>query len=123
MGACKVKRRDGSPCPAPAVGDSEFCIFHAPNVSAERRRELRSMGGRPPTWEKQAGTVGLTSEDVLSLIAEVVENLRSMQQDARTANAMLAAARLTMDMIEVYQLGEKAVELEELLRGLNYAEK
>lgn len=118
MSTCQALRRDGSRCPVAALEGQNYCIFHSPLVTAETRKELRSHGGRIKTWEKAAGAVGLSTEDVLSLIQETIENLRGMPQDARTANAMLAAARLVLDVIDYSTMGEKAAELEELLKSI-----
>jgi hypothetical protein len=117
---CSYKRVDGSDCPAYAVEgtDPPACTFHSPLVSAERRRELKAMGGRRPAWVASASEVGMGVEDIMQLVNEVVTNLRSMPQDTRTAGAMIQVANLLLNILDTYEMGNRAAELEELLRSI-----
>lgn len=114
MNQCSATRTDGSPCPAPA-GEDGFCVFHRP-MDPVIRREFKSQGGRRwHEWITEAGEVGLTVEDILSLIQETVSNLRSMPQQPQTANSMLQASRLLLDCYEVATLGSRADQIEAML--------
>jgi len=116
---CIAVRADGTPCKATVQRDSEYCFFHDPAKSLARK-DAQTLGGlnTAPKWLVVAKEAGYEIADVVGIIQEVIDNLRAMPQEPQTANSMLAAVRILLDIYELKTLGLRADQLEEMLRGM-----
>lgn len=70
--------------------DSEFCYYHNPNVTDEAKRISRRKGGltnKPKSIHLEPLPLK-TSDDVLVLLADTINKVRSGDMDIRIANTL-----------------------------------
>lgn len=113
---CVGTTKDGQKCSAYALLDSDYCLFHAPELE-DFRLESRKNGGRGRQYVKVAGeTVKLNIKNidsVVDLVEEVIANLRTMDISVSQARALLSAAETSLKVLEYKELAERVEKLEE----------
>ena len=127
MRTCEARKKDGQPCPGPAR-PSGYCWVHDPELAGQRARGRR-QGGRtraramavlpPDAPDVPLRTVG----DVVTLLAESINQTRKGQLDPRVANAV---GYLASVLLRAQQDADLAVQLAELRRqveGLWHAQR
>jgi hypothetical protein len=101
--SCKAQTPEGSQCQAAAIQDSDFCFFHDPSKTAERR-EARSTGGRQnrmKTLDPATSDMKIKdSRDVIALLSETINQVRKGQIDPRVANSVGYLAGITVRVFE-----------------------
>jgi hypothetical protein len=109
---CTSTNLDGSPCKAYALTDSDLCWAHDPRLE-DKRDFARKNGGRYPELIAGIPTKIAKIDDVLSLISEVVYNLRNLPISINQAKALLSACQTAMQAIEYFNMEERITALEE----------
>lgn len=126
MAKCKATTQDGRPCDANA-GESGFCFFHDPD-QADANREAKSKGGaagRPTTlqvvkpWRGNEGDLVIlkspTSEEVVSLICDTIDEVKTGRIDPKVANAVGYLSGVLLKALEYDALNERLQAIEEAL--------
>ena len=118
---CKATRRDGRPCGAYAVEGSDFCYWHDPALTDERR--ANSARGGHARHGRKLGTTGggepVTLEsvaDVLPLLARELAAVLSLEKSVSRARAVGYLAGVVIKAFEVSDLQERVEALEMALR-------
>ena len=109
---CTATRRDGTPCVAPASGDSGMCIGHGPHSTNDTRKNgghARSNGARatallPPRLRP-----------VLERLERTLEGLESGEVDPRRATAMASLTGAIVKVMQASDLEERLREVEAVL--------
>ncbi len=113
---CSHAHADGRPCGGYAVAGSRFCFTHEPDLASDRD-EARRRGG-------QAGRVATLPEsdvrvrslsDVLVLVEETINDVRTGRVDVRVANAVGYLANIGIRAIEQGDLADRLEALEAVL--------
>jgi hypothetical protein len=116
---CKAKKPDGSACQSVALPGSEFCFFHDP-AKAEKRREAQALGGRHnqiKTLANDAPEVKIeTCKDVVSLLAETINQVRKGEIDPRIGNTVGYLANVFIKAVEQGELEKRIEALESALK-------
>jgi hypothetical protein len=112
---CQATTLEGVHCNAYALKDSEYCYFHEPSLESTRL-EVSSLGGKRRRYI-EGMPVSITSiEDILTLVGEVVGNLKNMDISINQAKAILIACESAMKALEYKELTDRVALLEEKLR-------
>lgn len=114
---CNARKQDGSKCEANALAGSEFCFFHDPSKSADRRaaQSLGGQGNRMKTLSETTPDVKIqNSADVVVLICDTINQVRKGAIDPRVANAVGYLANLATKALEQNDLETRIEKLEEL---------
>jgi len=101
---CVFKKPDGTPCDANAINGDEYCYFHSSKIEESDRKEAQSRGGKgnlikiqnplPPIQIKKAN-------DVVHLLEETVNLVRSGELDVRIANCIGVLSGQMLKALEV----------------------
>lgn len=116
---CGARRVDGQPCQSWAVKGSPFCMAHDP-LRAAAMAVARAEGGRA-RHGRRVGRVGeqapvnlASLDDVLSLLAEAVNEVRGMEPSINKARAVGYLASVWADCYEVSELARRIEALEDI---------
>lgn len=114
---CSASKGDGSNCKVLAVEGSDFCFFHDPSRS-EERRAAQSLGGRGnhiKVLSEDTPDVKITShEDVALLLCITINQVRKGEIDPRVANAVGYLANIALTAIERNDVEKRIQKLEAL---------
>ena len=125
MATCKAKTKGGSPCKATAQAESDFCFFHDPTKAKERKAskvkggksgKLATLAAVKP-WRGQEVAV-LQSPDVeelVALLADTIDDVRTGHIDPRIANSVGYLAGIILKAKEYEALEERLAAIEEAL--------
>ena len=106
----------GQRCGGYAVNGSEHFFSHHPDLT-EERRAARRRGGRAgrvePTTRPDVSVRSLA--DVVCLIEEVINDVRSGRQDVKTGNALAVLASTAIRALTLAELEDRMVALESAL--------
>jgi len=113
---CVGKRRDGSPCQAPAT-IGPYCIGHAPGL-ADKRQEARRQGGR-----NKANNIRLSKLMPLRLLPifqrleTALAELHAGELDPRAGAAMASVAGALIRCLQAGEVEERLRRLEARTNG------
>jgi len=117
---CRAVKPEGSRCRAAALPGSGFCFFHDP-AKAEDRRAAQSFGGsqnRMKTLAADAPDAKIADcRDVVTLLAETINQVRKGQVDPRVANAVGYLANVLIKAVEQGELEDRVADLESIMKG------
>ncbi len=88
---CQSKNNNGSPCNANAMNGLEYCCFHNPTISAEEKKQIQRRGGQNRVTTISTPLPPIKMEkisDVVSLLAEVINEVRTGRMDTKVANCL-----------------------------------
>jgi len=115
---CRSLKADQSPCSANAMTGSEFCYLHNPAIDKDAKRAAQSKGGKG----NRAGVtqplpaIKLTQpRDVVSLLQDVINGVRSGEIDLKAANCLGCLAGHLSKALELSDLEERVIGLEKTL--------
>lgn len=109
---CESSRKDGGPCLAPALPDSQFCWAHDPQ-RAEQRAEARRRGGQHSA--KIHRLRGLTPPRLLPIFDQLETALTEVHDgslDPRAASAMASLARAMTTLLTAGEIEQRLRDLE-----------
>lgn len=109
---CGARRRDGSPCRAPA-GEDGYCFGHTPRLARERERGQSAGGRGRSSGNRLRKAVPSDLQSVLERLIGALERTEDGVLEARVAQAM---ASLAGAIVRVYEVGELATRVEQLER-------
>ena len=103
---CKLIKDNGDQCGANAMGESDYCYLHNPDISDEDKREAQTRGG-----QARALTVGEPlpdlplnePNDAILLMADTINRVRSGELDIKTANCL---GFLTDKLLKAYEVAK-----------------
>jgi hypothetical protein len=117
---CKFRKKDGKECGADAQSGKTMCIFHDPTRAADGRR-ARRMGGinRSRTAAVLPADVPdnplRNTQDVSTLLAESINQVRRGELDPRVANSVGHLASILLGALQQGPLEERLARLEAAL--------
>lgn len=116
---CSATKLDKSKCQAAARPGSEFCFFHDP-AKSEERREAQAQGGR----QNRMKALGATAPDVkvedfgdaIALLVQTISQVRKGEIDPRVANSVGFLANILIKTMAQDKLETRIEQLEALLK-------
>ncbi len=120
---CKSLTISGNQCKSPPQIGIEFCYFHNP-ANLQKRKTASSIGGKRGkirTTTLKLDTVHIrSSQDVVNLLVETVNQVRGSEINPRIANAI---GYLTGIILKAREQGEIEKRLSELESSLSQTER
>lgn len=115
---CTATCIDGKPCKAISLSNSDLCWAHEPAL-ADKRALAKNLGGRLPTQLAGIPIRIANIRDVMDLISEAVNNIRSMPLSINQAKALLSSCETAMHAIDIIGYEDRLSELEEMIKNEN----
>jgi len=125
MGDCIAITKNGEHCKAPAQAGREYCFLHDPD-KVDQAQAARSRGGAaiatldPKDYKPWRGTAGEVTvlkspapQDVVNLLADTIDEVKTGRIDPRIANAVGYLAGMILKALEVEALEERLAAIEE----------
>lgn len=112
---CSFIKPDGSQCNANPISDSEFCFFHDPN-SNEKKKEAQISGGKAnKVILKEALPILIINEskDIISLLIDTINRVRSGEIDIRLANCLGVLSGQLIKAFEMCQISDRVEIVEQ----------
>jgi hypothetical protein len=96
---CTFTKKDGSKCTANAIQNSQFCVFHDPNIPDSERFSIRSKGGSNSHSLLALGEEGWRGEvlpemkmeklrDVANVLADSINQVRAGKISPKTGGTL-----------------------------------
>jgi len=115
---CKYIKQNGQRCRANSINGSEFCFFHSPEISAEKRKEASSRGGKKNTHRVSTPLKPVSfnkTGDVSKVLAETINLVRSGQIEVNIAKCIGYLSGQLLKAMEVSELENRIEKLEEIV--------
>ena len=112
---CQHVKPDGKQCRARKVRGSDFCFFHDPSRTAERTAAQKAGGrnGRATVLSLDVpGRTVKTATDVVDLLSETINHVRTGQLDPKIGNCMGYLAGIILKAAEQGGMEERLAALE-----------
>jgi hypothetical protein len=120
---CIEIKENGETCEAWAMGDSDYCYLHNPEITDEAKREAQIRGGKAnkiTISEPQEAVDIATSKDVVNLIADTINKVRAGSLDIKIANCIGFLSGHLLKAIETADIEKRVAFVESLvIRGRN----
>lgn len=132
MPTCKATRkRDGQPCTAQTQAGRDYCFFHDPD-KVEEVKAAQVKGGEVSMratldpravkpWRGHDGAITVlqtpTIGDLLNLLSDTVDEVRTGQIDPKVANAVGYLTGIMLKCLQYDLLEERLTALEEAVGG------
>lgn len=113
---CQFIKSNGEYCGANPMSDSEFCYFHDPKIDPEKKLAARTSGGLAnKIILKEALPVLVINEpkDVINLLADTIDRVRSGSLEIRTANCLGVLAGQLIKAFEMCQISDRVEIVEQ----------
>jgi hypothetical protein len=123
---CSATTNDGKPCPAPAVGDSGFCLFHDPNRREEAKiARLRGGLNRKSVLKGEYPGDIATVPDLLLFLNKSLQECWQLESGEKRLTTIASFLRIACDILSLSDLDGRLQILENLFykQGLNGTNK
>ena len=119
MAFCKATTKDGKPCRCMAMGGSDYCYRHNPDISDEEKLQASAMGGSKLTKQRLERQVATAQDDtdvrslngIVDLIDDTIRGLRQGSIEPRVSNAIVQSLGI---LLKVYELGIQDARIRKL---------
>lgn len=112
---CIYLKPNGEQCGANAMGSSDYCYLHNPEISQEEKQEARIKGGKiknlvaiealPPVKIEK-------TRDIMALLTETINQVRGGSLDCRVGNTIGYLAGVAIKAYEISELEERLERIE-----------
>ena len=114
---CRANKKNGQPCSAPRLRNSEFCFWHSPE-HAKDVVEAGRLGGLRRRREKAVSGAydfdGLESiKDIRRVLEIAILDTLGLENSIARARALIAGALAAAKLVEVGELEDRVQRLEE----------
>lgn len=124
---CQALTKSGVQCRAKAQYGSAFCFFHDPERATERHAAKVKGGHSRAMKTLPKGTAAFevsTANDIVSLLSQTINQVRSGELDPRIANSVGYLAGIVLKAREQGELDERLKLVEEAIaKGTNNGSK
>jgi len=115
---CIYIKEGGEQCNAFAMGNSQFCYLHNPDITDEEKREAQSNGGKTKALtlkEPLPELVLAEPADAVLLIADTISRVRAGTLDIRTANCLGFLSDKLLKAFEMSRLNDRLEVIERVI--------
>ena len=115
---CIYIKEGGEQCNAFAMGSSQFCYLHNPDITDEEKREAQSNGGKTKALtlkEPLPELVLAEPADAVLLIADTINRVRAGTLDIRTANCLGFLSDKLLKAFEMSRLNDRLEVIERVI--------
>ena len=115
---CKFIKPNGEPCQAYAVSDSDYCLWHSPEM-VDKCKTARKKGG----FHRHVGKAATTRDpctiqnvkDVMKILEDTLNDARNLENSQARARTIGYLCHIAFRGLEVSELEERLIALEEKL--------
>lgn len=115
---CALIKPNDEACQANAMHESEFCYLHNPSISDEEKRSVQKLGGESKhlTVLEPLPPITITqSKDVVSLLTDTINRVRSGELDTRVANCLGVLSGHLLKAFEIAELENRMESIERII--------
>jgi hypothetical protein len=120
---CKEIKENGETCGAWAMGESDYCYLHNPDIAEAEKKEAQARGGQAnglTILEPQQAVELKTASDIVGLIGDTINKVRAGKLDIKRANCIGFLSGHIIKAIETAELETRLAFIERLIgRGRN----
>lgn len=116
---CSGVKRDGTPCSAPTMGGSGFCVSHDPArvvQIAEWRRQGGAAKSNRARARKTIAAAALSTADLDAVLCNVLAKVVNGKLEANIGTAAATIAKAILAVREAGQLTDRLADVERLMR-------
>lgn len=115
---CIFVKENSDECQANAMKDGQFCFLHNPDIPDEEKRLVQARGGRGNAVKIEDGLPEIkinTADDVVKLLEDTANRVRSGELDIRIANTLAYIAGHLLKALEVADVGKRLERFERVI--------
>lgn len=113
---CKAITKKGEKCKSHPLKGKEYCFIHDPESQEVRSRALSNGGRTPKKIQVQLDPITIvTQKDVVLLLCDTINNVRSGCMPPRIANSVGYLAGHLLKALEASDLEKRVEQLEKAL--------
>jgi hypothetical protein len=114
---CQAMTKEGKQCKAHALKGKEYCLMHDPD-SKEKLKEYARQGGLvKKKVQTSLAPIEFTGDvkEVLNLLADTINRVRSNTMPARTANTIGYLANVMIKALEITEIDNRLKQVERVV--------
>jgi len=114
---CQAITKAGHPCRAHALKDKKFCLTHDPESKNQMRVYAQKGGQVKKKIQVHLAPVKFQGDvkEILDLLADTINRVRSNHMPARTANTIGYLANVMIKALEISQFNDRLKEVERIV--------
>ena len=112
---CIYLKPNGEQCGANAMGSSDYCYLHNPEISQEEKQAVRVKGGKIKSLVPINALPPIKIEktrDIMALLTETINQVRGGSLDCRVGNTIGYLAGVAIKDYEISELEERLERIE-----------
>jgi len=115
---CIYTKENNETCKANPMKNSEYCFLHNPEIPAEEKRLVQSKGGKGNVVKLEDSLPEIkinTADDVVRLLEDTANRVRSGELDIRIANTLAYIAGHLLKALEVTDVSKRIEHFERVI--------
>jgi len=115
---CIFVKENNEECQANAMKEGQFCFLHNPDIPDEEKRLVQARGGKGNVVKIEEGLPEIkinTADDVVSLLEDTANRVRSGELDIRIANTLAYIAGHLLKALEIADIKKKVESVERII--------
>ena len=114
---CQATNKSGYPCRAHALRGKKYCLTHDPESRNQMKAYARKGGQVKKKIQVQLAPIKFEGDvrEILDLLADTINRVRSNHMPARTANTIGYLASVMIKALEVSQIDDRLKEVERIV--------
>ena len=117
---CKFIKPNGEPCQAYTISDSDYCLWHSPEM-IDKCKTARKKGGFHRHTSKAKTTRDpytiQTVKDVMRILKDALNDAQDLENSQARARTIGYLCHIAFRGLEVSELEERLISLEERLKS------
>ena len=114
---CQAITKSGHPCRAHALRGKKYCLTHDPESKNQMKVYAQKGGQVKKKIQVQLAPIEFQGnvKEILDLLADTINRVRSNYMPARTANTIGYLASVMIKALEVSQIDDRLKEVERIV--------
>ena len=114
---CQATTKAGQQCRAHALTGKKYCLAHDPESKNQMKAYAQKGGQVKKKVQVHLASIEFQGDvkEVLDLLADTINRVRSNHMPARTANTIGYLASVMIKALEISQLNERLIKVEKII--------
>jgi len=115
---CIFIKENNEECQANSMKDSQYCFLHNPEIPKEEKKLVQAKGGKGNITRIQNPLPPITvntPDDVVSLLTDTINRVRSGELDVRIANVLGYLSGHLIKALEVSEVDKRVSTIERII--------
>jgi len=114
---CQATTKAGQQCRAHALIGKKYCLTHDPESKNQMKAYAQKGGQVKKKVQVHLASIEFQGDvkEVLDLLADTINRVRSNHMPARTANTIGYLASVMIKALEISQLNERLIKVEKII--------